>query len=1127
MPQLVKAPDGTLLKFPDDMSESEMLAAVQRAYPPTAAKPAAAPRAAAPTDTASGTLKDPIEWTFQNRSSIKPGQVFRYGGKLYTQTSGAEAPGAAPSLGDKMAASAVAGGRAATRNAIPVLAGGIPGAAVGAATGATIGTALGAFFPPAEVLTVPLGTLGGALYGGYAGEKAVGALQDQLTSYVPERVKKFFGQDKATIQRDVAEHPIATAVGSAAPGFVYARPTKEIGTLIAGGALGAGAEAVRQSYAGENFDPKRVLAMGAVGMGQAKPTAAGRALFGVPETAFERGARETIQPQGKPSQRSKADASADMRRTQGALQETGLTPRPIDILNPETTQRIVAPAAAASDEAARLVSKYRDTVAGPGLEGTQVAAQTAAADIDAIPGVRGTTTREVGDLAAGEITAAGESVQPGVKLGEASTEVARALAKQAAADKAAMEASYGATEQLGVSTVQMPRPGEGPWAPITPQQAKQYAKGAVNDPSNPLMFNAQTGEVAPRSQLGPQSVAEFNAELRDPISGFMEDPDSIKPVINVLNKLEQDSLSSLDTTNLFGARKRLSAIARDFKGAPAGIAADRVRRKLDEVMGVWGDNNRFSGPAEVVDSMRATTATARKYYRDWKSGNIAETLTETRFGPDGRETVLDPEAARRAMFGSLTDTNASLSSMKVLRDRLGADSAEWNALRQEALEQRVGVNTDKGKFIKNLETFERENPAMADLLLTPAEKATFTQAKGRVTAATDIQTALATGDAALTALPSDFSTAVSGLVGAPLRAAKVALRSKIEEGLGTPKGAVAMLDTLAQGTTARANVSTLLGPEAETLFRRAEALAARAQRAQSGAAVAEGARPPQREAEGVKAAEMAANARTGFAAPLVRFLQARGMNAKQALETVQDILDPAKTDAAIAQLETLYGENVVQAFKRRVRANVSNAPLVGGLPRRVGQLSAVAAAAPEGDKPEEPKPVAAPSIEDNVPSQEQSDADLLSFFGVDLNAPSPLPAPPTAAGEARAPEPTRTDGAPLSRDDLHAAVMYQESRGNPNAVSPKGAEGTMQVMRKTQLRPGFGVRPARDNSLAEKERVGHDYLDALVAHYKDVEHALMAYNWGPKNVDNWLAGSKRPIPRETRDYVSAILGGNR
>jgi hypothetical protein len=1108
MPQRFKAPDGTLLDFPDDMSQSDIDAIMRRTY--------SAPKAVVPVpqlgpgvtmERVKGTRETPIRLTTQTQRTIEPGQYFTApNGKVYQHTPGSGAAPPRPSVIGGLAAA----NRAATREVFPTLFGAIPGMVMGAGVGTAAGLATG---PAAPIAAPVLGILGG-LGGAFVGRNAVNAAQERLLANMPEGLKTLFGQNEAQRREDTTTYPRATAAGAATPGFLIGRPTLKASELVLGGAFGAGAETVRQSYAGEKPDLARIATMAGMGAAQAKPTRLATIAMGTPETSFQRGARETVQPKGARAQRSKADASAEMRGTQSTLRGVGIAARPVDVMDQFTTAAVLTPAGAASNEATRLITKYGDVVRGGEVGSTQVAGKRAAGEL--APEIPGVTAQGLATKAAEEITAAGESVQPGVKLGEASTEVARTLAKQAAADKADMEAKYDVTETLGISTVQMPRPGEGPWKPITPQQAKQYAKGQVDNPADPLMFNAATSEVAPRSQLGPQNVAEFNAELRDPISGFMEDPDSIKPVISVLNKLEQDGVSTLDTTNLFGARKRLSAIARDFKGSPAGVAADRVKRKLDEVMGVWADNNRFSGPAEVVDSMRDTTATARKYYGNWKSGNILETVTETKFGPDGRETVLDPEAARRAMFGSLTDTNASLGSMKVLRDQLGADSAEWNALRREALEQRVGVDTDKGKFIKNLEKFERENPAMADLLLTPTERATFTRAKGRVGAATDVQAALKTGDAALTALPADFEAAVSGLTGAPLRAAKVALRSNLEQRLGSSGGALAVLQSLETGTAARANVAKLLGAaEAEKLFRRAEVLVQRQQRAESAGAVVTRARRDTRDTEGVRAGERAAG-QMMFLAPLFRYLEARGMSPAQALQTAKDAIDPNKTEATIKYLAKLYGENGAQAFLRRVRATMARDPLLGSLPRRISQQGVITAAAPPGEEPEASKDEAAPEIGEPLP-QEQADKELFKFFGVTPDAKNnvpPPPKPPTAADE----------GAALSRDDLHARVEYQESRGNPNAVSPKGAEGKMQVMPKTQVSPGFGVRPVRNNSLAEKERVGHDYLDALVAHYKDVEHALMAYNWGPKNVDNWLAGSKRPIPQETRDYVRAILG---
>jgi hypothetical protein len=112
-------------------------------------------------------------------------------------------------------------------------------------------------------------------------------------------------------------------------------------------------------------------------------------------------------------------------------------------------------------------------------------------------------------------------------------------------------------------------------------------------------------------------------------------------------------------------------------------------------------------------------------------------------------------------------------------------------------------------------------------------------------------------------------------------------------------------------------------------------------------------------------------------------------------------------------------------------------------------------------------------------------------------------------------------------DTLAQAVKMVESGGNPNAVSPKGAVGTMQTMPETLRDPGFGVRPAQNDSPQELERVGRDYLQAMLKRYPGrVDHALAAYNWGPGNADNWIAAGADParLPRETREYIPKVLG---
>ncbi len=113
---------------------------------------------------------------------------------------------------------------------------------------------------------------------------------------------------------------------------------------------------------------------------------------------------------------------------------------------------------------------------------------------------------------------------------------------------------------------------------------------------------------------------------------------------------------------------------------------------------------------------------------------------------------------------------------------------------------------------------------------------------------------------------------------------------------------------------------------------------------------------------------------------------------------------------------------------------------------------------------------------------------------------------------------------------LSGAVERVESAGNPYAVSPKGAIGPMQTMPTTLQDPGYGVAPARDNSVEEWRRVGQDYLKAMTDRY-GITGGLAAYNWGPGNWDRALASNNNDVnaalktaPAETRAYVPKVMG---
>lgn len=123
---------------------------------------------------------------------------------------------------------------------------------------------------------------------------------------------------------------------------------------------------------------------------------------------------------------------------------------------------------------------------------------------------------------------------------------------------------------------------------------------------------------------------------------------------------------------------------------------------------------------------------------------------------------------------------------------------------------------------------------------------------------------------------------------------------------------------------------------------------------------------------------------------------------------------------------------------------------------------------------------------------------------------------------------------------LKKSLVTQESGGDANAISPKGAIGIMQVM------PGTAIDIAKDlkdknfnpkwnaqeitqylSNPTINQRYGDYYLRKQIKAYGgDLEAALIAYNGGPGRANEWLKANRDDsvLPAETRKYYKAILG---
>ena len=100
---------------------------------------------------------------------------------------------------------------------------------------------------------------------------------------------------------------------------------------------------------------------------------------------------------------------------------------------------------------------------------------------------------------------------------------------------------------------------------------------------------------------------------------------------------------------------------------------------------------------------------------------------------------------------------------------------------------------------------------------------------------------------------------------------------------------------------------------------------------------------------------------------------------------------------------------------------------------------------------------------------------------------------------------------------LAAAVIRAESNFNGSAISPKNAQGLMQLIPETSVR--FNVRKPFDPE--QNIRGGMAYLRWLLAYFQgDVPLVAAAYNAGEGAVNRY-----RGVPpyEETRNYVKRIM----
>ena len=121
----------------------------------------------------------------------------------------------------------------------------------------------------------------------------------------------------------------------------------------------------------------------------------------------------------------------------------------------------------------------------------------------------------------------------------------------------------------------------------------------------------------------------------------------------------------------------------------------------------------------------------------------------------------------------------------------------------------------------------------------------------------------------------------------------------------------------------------------------------------------------------------------------------------------------------------------------------------------------------------------------------------------------------------------------INWNDLKQRQMMAESGGNAQAVSRAGAKGLYQIMDGTHqdyIKATGDVGDIFDAKYNEKVRDWYmNWLlnnkiikDSSSSDIEKARNALIAYNWGINNLQQYLAGNKE-LPEETKKYIEKIL----
>lgn len=212
---------------------------------------------------------------------------------------------------------------------------------------------------------------------------------------------------------------------------------------------------------------------------------------------------------------------------------------------------------------------------------------------------------------------------------------------------------------------------------------------AIYDDMKTQVDEAYNVARATNARMPNVLVPRMQAKLLPILDNFADD--FADPVRNVLSKMDRfapqagEAVPEASLNKLEQIRHQLSSLTRSNEAGVRKAAGD-VLDEFDAQIDRYAMADMLKGDPEALDAWKNARGLRREMAKRFEQKDILKKLTERKVG-EPETTVSDMRDAANLIFGS---ANLNLNKKGLMRDlmrvrnELGADSQQWNSLREEA-----------------------------------------------------------------------------------------------------------------------------------------------------------------------------------------------------------------------------------------------------------------------------------------------------------------------------------------------------------------------------------------------------------------------------------------------------------